>query len=342
MIVLWLALGCTGNEVAETTSGPAAGAELARPDLSGVDMDAAVNRALELTLAVTTGPIWDANRSTLEVGRNDCPDVYLGPPEDDTDLDEDAPGLHWSDRCQTAGGLYFMGWTYWHATLAATGTDDTAEGRTVDGTREVLGAAAVGDTTDVRFRFDGEASDALHQVTALDYSRWTYTSLVDGRLDGQDSEIDGSAPGGWRADLYLSASGGNSDALDLRGNVYLTTERIADRFDSMAMDLTLQGELGATSDDCTLEPQGWFSLRDENAWWYDVVFQPTVGAPDSGLDDDYSACDGCGTVYVRGLAEESVGQVCPDFQAIWDRGVVERPTEHDFLFTLRDLSTAAP
>ncbi len=344
MIGLALALACTGEPVTGSTAGLSSGsAELARPDLTGVDLDAAVDRALSLALSATAGPIWSGNRSTLEVGRTDCPDVYVGVPEGEMDLDEDLKGVHWSDRCQTAGGLYFTGWTWWLGTLTGSGSADSAEGRTVDGTRELQGESAVGDDSELRFRFNGTAEDALHRVTATDYERWTYTSLVDGRVDGRDSEVDGSAPGGWRADLYLAASGGNSDSLTLRGNVYLLTERIADRFDSMAMDLTLQGQTGASSDDCTLEPQGWFSLRDENAWWYDVVFLPvTEGAGDSGLDPDLSACDGCGTVYVRGLADESLGQVCPDFQAIWDRGVVAQPDDTDFLFTLRDLVTEAP
>jgi hypothetical protein len=344
MIALWLAMACSGEDVPSTTTPLNSGAaELARPDLSGIDLDAAFDRALALALDVTPSPIWDGNRTVLGVGRSNCPDLYVGPPEDDDAVDEDASGLHWSDRCETAGGLYFLGWNWWDGSLTASGDEDSAEGRTVDGTRLIVGSAAVGDNSGVRFRFDGTAEDALHQVTAQDYERWTYTSLVDGRLDGRDTPTESGTQSGWRADLYLQASGGNEDQLELRGNLYLNDERIADRFDSLAADFLLQGELGAAPGECTLEPKGWISLRDENAWWYDVVFQPrTADLADTGqIDGDYSACDGCGTLYVRGLEEESWGQVCPDFQAIWDRGVVARPTDTDFIFTLRDLVTGA-
>ncbi len=340
-MILWLALGCTGDEPVYYDDND--GLELARPDLSDVDLDRAVDRALEAALAATTSPVWAGNVSTLSLATDGCPDVFVGPLEDDDDL-EDPEGLHWSDRCETAGGLYFSGWNYWHGELEATGAEDTLEGRTVDGSRHMLGAAATGDPDQVLYRFSGEATDTLHEVTATDYLRWTYTSSVDARLDGRDTETALSPPGGWRADLYLSAAGGNTEYLELRGNVYLIDERIGGRFDSMAMDITLQGELGASSDTCTLEPLGWFSLRDENAWWYDIVFLPTsFTLGDTGdLDAEYTSCDGCGTLYVRGQESEAIGEVCPDFDAIWQRGIVERPQDSDFLFSLRDLDQATP
>ena len=49
-------------------------------------------------------------------------------------------------------------------------------------------------------------------------------------------------------------------------------------------------------------------MRDENAWWLDIVFQPVGdddGTTDNATDPDYSACDSCGTAYVRGVEQRS-------------------------------------
>ena len=104
------------------------------------------------------------------------------------------------------------------------------------------------------------------------------------------------------------------------------------------MDLILTGETGAGPDDCTLEPKGWIGLRDENAYWYDLVFMPKDASDSTGyLDDEHSVCDGCGTLYLRGLETENYGQICPDFNDLWLGDTVELPAAEDFILTIQQL-----
>ena len=56
---------------------------------------------------------------------------------------------------------------------------------------------------------------------------------------------------------------------------------------------------------------------------------------DTGYPNDpYSACDGCGTLYVRGLEQPAL-EVCMSFDFLW-QGLVQPPPVADFVFTLRE------
>ena len=134
------------------------------------------------------------------------------------------------------------------------------------------------------------------------------------------------------------ASGGDSQVFEARGDMFWFEHRIQDRFDSVALDVYMVGELGATSDDCALEPKGWIGIRDENAFWYDLVFMPKDASDATGyLDDERSVCDGCGTLYLRGLEAEDYGQICPDFSAIWNQNTFTLPEAEDFLLTIQQV-----
>ena len=134
-----------------------------------------------------------------------------------------------------------------------------------------------------------------------------------------------------RADQYVYVEGGDTARLESRGNLYLFEDRIADRWDSVAMDLELVGDDGAGPGDCTLEPTGWLSLRDTNAYWYDVVFLASeADTVDTSTD---TSCDGCGTLYIRGVES---GTVCPDLSAAWD-GRLDPPDVADFVLSIHDL-----
>ena len=154
-----------------------------------------------------------------------------------------------------------------------------------------------------------------------------------------DATVTGTLPfpdgpaGGWRTDLNLSWTSGDQDTLTANGNVYFFDHLIAGRFDSVNMDLTLQGPTGASPEACTAEPIGFISLRDPDAFWYDLVFDPLES--DGEYDNEpYAGCDGCGTLYIRGVKQEA--PVCLDLSWVWS-GALTPPAAADYALGLRGL-----
>ena len=138
--------------------------------------------------------------------------------------------------------------------------------------------------------------------------------------------------------MYMYATGGDANSLEARGNAYWPKTTIQDRFDSVAMDIYLVDEASAGPDDCALEPKGWIGIRDQDAYWYDLVFMPKDSDDSTAyLDDERSICDGCGTLYLRGHETENYGQICPDFSSIWTENWIELPEAENFLMTLQQL-----
>jgi len=138
-------------------------------------------------------------------------------------------------------------------------------------------------------------------------------------------------------DLIRRAPGGIDQGLEATGNVYFVERRIQDRFDSIGADLEIIGPEAAGPDDCALEPQGWIAIRDEDAYWYDLVFSPRFDGDPNDPDypnEPYSECDGCGTLYVRGLEQDGI-EVCLNLDFLWD-GMLAPPELQEFAFTLRD------
>jgi hypothetical protein len=311
--------------------------ELVLPDMSGIDLPAAFSDAVRLATDVNLDLAWRANLQALELRHKGCPDLYVGaPPEGDFEMDEDYPGLAWSDYCATPGGLYYGGYVYWSADLSGAGDKTTAEGRTLNGSRGMEANAVVGDNSSVLFELSGRGSDSLYLAQAKGYSRWVYSSLMEATVTGQAVASSGGTEEGWRTDLYVYATGGDADVLELRGNVFFFKPRIQERFDSIAMELSFAGPEGAAPDACTLEPTGWMGLRDANAYWYDLVFQPTSVEEGAKPDTTYSACDGCGTLYIRGVETVEYGEVCVDLSWLWSEGTVTLPDPEDFITTFRE------
>lgn len=313
--------------------------ELTIPGIDGVDLEGLVVDALGIAIHADNRVVWDAHVATLGMFEGGCPDIYTGTPDLEIDgLDEDARGYSWLDNCQ-AGDTRFGGYEYWENRIQVTGEATDLAGRSVDATRMVFGDGVLSQGGDVIFEFDGEGNDSLSRVDdSTGFSRFTYSSFVDGTVTGSLPFPTGAeTPGGYRTDMYLTYTGGDSERLEARGNVYFFEHRLAGRFDSLAMDLEIVGPLGATPDVCTLEPRGWIGVRDEDAYWYDVVFEPRSDQDATGPDyepDPYTACDGCGTLYIRGLAQDV--QVCPDLSFLWS-GALVPPEGHEFALSVRSL-----
>ncbi|MEZ4317709.1 MAG: hypothetical protein R3F61_09395 [Myxococcota bacterium] len=340
-MILALLVSCTPQEAPPEPIKPTPVVdELEIPDISGIDMEAAFVEAMQLLLTVNARTPFQSLDRSFDRFQPGCPDVYAGiPPEEqaDIDVDMDAGGLTWTDHCENPDGGYFSGYGWWDGDVGVTGDPNSSEGITIEADREMIADGVVGDTNGVIFEFKGEASDSLYTVQADGYDRWIYSSLVDGTSTGRDPFPAGAlAPAGWRTDLYLYMTGGDEDSLEARGNVYLFTGRMSERFDSIALDINVIGQLGAGPDDCTQEPLGWIGLRDENAVWYDLIFLPRSEDDITGVpypNDPLSECDGCGTLYIRGVES---GEFCPDFSFLFD-GSLQAPPVAEFVSSLRDL-----
>lgn len=329
-MLLLLAAACATEEEAPVDEGPPLDT-LELPDVSDLDLPAAYGEGLATALEVRGAVAWRGHLAALDGIEPGCPDLWAGAPDVETiEVDQDAGGWSWADHCEDQQGRGYEGAVWWSSTAAAEGDPMEADGQTISGERRLVGDATVTVGSETRFELDGTIDDAVTIGTAPDYTRWTWSSTVDATVTGDDALADASTPGGWRADLYTYASGGDADALEVRGDVYFFEERLAGRFDSLSMDLALD-----PADECG-EPRGWLSLRDEDAYWYDLVFLPrdTDDASDTGADNaPYDECDGCGTLYLRGVES---GKVCPDLSFVWD-GRLAAPSIEDFVYSIHSL-----
>jgi len=313
--------------------------QLVVPSLDGIDLDNLYVEAVQRAITNDMRVPWQGHTTTVGQITPGCPDVYTGAPTDMIDgIDDDAKGLSWYDHC-TAGDLQFFGFQYWEAQAHATGDPTSLEGRSIEGERMLLGDGTVSQGQDALFEFKGTASDALNRQDAPDYTRWTYTSLVDGTVTGQAAFAGNDIhPSGYRTDTYLLYTGGDVDSLEARGNIYYfgADDMIDGKFDSIALDIEFHGPTGITPDICPTEPLGWIGVRDSDAFWYDVVFEPRHDddATDSDYPDDpYTSCDGCGNLYVRGVPQNVL--VCPDLSFLWD-GALTPPDADEFAYSIRD------
>ena len=337
MSLLLLALvACAPEEDTVEVSDPPE--ELVVPPLDGLDLESLYQDALSIGLTADLRAPWAAHRELLTGSvRGGCPDVYVGTPDLEIDgLDMDVRGESWMDLCED-GDTRWGGWAWWDSFVRAEGDATTPEGLVVEGERSLIGDAVVSTSGDIVFEFKGEAADAFQRTDAPDYLRWSYTSLVTGTVTGSLPFAGSVTPFGYRTDMYVSYAGGTGATAEVRGNVYLFEGRIQDRIDSMSANLEFVSPDGAAPDVCTLEPRGWLSVRDPDAIWYDLVFEPRYD--DDATDEDYpndplTVCDGCGRLYVRGL-DQGI-DVCPDFSFLWSGGL-NPPESAGYSLNLREL-----
>jgi len=295
------------------------------PDISGIDFPAAMAQALELTFSADLRAAWTGHGASLELTRSGCPDFWV--------TDEDA---EWRDHCTTFAGIAWNGEAAWSNALVVDGDPESALGVTTVGARSLDGAAQVDDGPELLFGFSGTGDDSLYVSEAPGYLQWRYASRVDARVRGTAAyPADGPTPGGMLLGLDLSYSGGATSELFARGDVHLPGGVLAGRFDSVSLDVTLDGPGAALPDECVTEPRGWISLRDTDAVWYDLILQPRF-TDDATVDpypnEPYSLCEGCGTLYVRGVES---AQVCVDFASLFD-GRLQPPDPGGYVLPIRE------
>ena len=335
IIALALTLAGAGCVVEPPDPGPPA-AQLPLPDVSDVDFPAAYTAALDLLLATDMRAVWAGHRESLLTIRPGCPDLWLG---DVDDPQED--GVSWQDHCTTPGGTAYDGALTWTSEAGREGDPETPLGAIESGRRTLVGDGTVADedTGDLVFDFGGTGEDAFTSNVAPDYAQWSYSSSVRGEALGVAGFGDDAAvPGGWRADVYVAYTGGTTFGVEARGELLLHEQRIGDRFSGIAADFSLPGPDAATSGECVDEPTGWISLRDDAAYWYDLVFQPRYVEDANGAvyeNHPYGQCEGCGTLYIRGVEQ---GTVCLDVAPLFD-GSLSPPLVEDYVLSVRGAPT---
>jgi hypothetical protein len=344
-----LALACKGEEPEPT--GPTGPAATATPlpgvpmpeDIDSIDFASAFDEAVALMVSVDTLQPWAGHTSSLATRQAGCPDFWTGPYlEGGVEVSYDE-GISWRDDCIATDGSeqYYDGWIWWDGDVVESGDPASYEGRVSDASRQLEGDGLVGDADGVRYEFKGEANDSLYKVEAAGYEHFIYSSTVNATVTGTDvfDPATSLTPRGYRTDLYQSITGGDVDIYEARGNVYLFEPTLQGRFDSIGVDIHLQGTLGAAPDECTLEPLGWIGLRDANAYWYYVVFLPRFEDDIVGEEypnDPLSVCDGCGRLYVQGV--EQVGKdVCLDLSTLFAEGAFVLPDPDDYVLPLHNL-----
>lgn len=328
-----LAVACTPEPVDSGDTGPPRGVELLPiPDMSGMDLAVAANEALDVALGVHAERAWTQHFAALELGSSGCPDLYFGDP---TEPDEGEEWMGWVDACVSTSGAEFAGEARWETEIAG----EDIGGLSIEAERTLQADALVRDTQQTFFSWDGRAEDSLLQVSDpdTDYARWTWRSDVDGTLRGT-LPMEGTVhPDGWRSDLSLEMSGeqaGESQTLELalKGNVYLFEPLLQGNFDSLVVDLAWAEPEALGPDECTQEPRGWIGVRTPDATWFHLVFQPReedVASGEAYDNSPYTDCDGCASLYVRGVAQEQL--ICTDLSWLWSDPRLSPPDPAGFL-----------
>ncbi|MCO4771845.1 MAG: hypothetical protein KDA24_17570 [Deltaproteobacteria bacterium] len=311
-------LGCPSGDAPDP--GPPA-EDIPPPDLSDVDLDAALFDGIEGLTRTSMRALWAGHLASLDRMGPSCPTLWTGVPSGVGDGDGGEDGAGWQDDC-TAGVTAYDGSVAWE-----TSANPDAP---VLGSRSLAAIATVVDAGDDLFSFRGEASDSLR----LDESgaRWTYTSSVNGAASGSavlDPTL--ASVDGWRGISTVSWVGGARWSIDASANVAFVNELLAGRFDAVDADAFIPGP-GAEDLGCALEPHGRISLRLPPGDWVDVQFwqPPPEESPEEIVTN---ACDGCGTVTVRGVP---LGGACPDFSPLWTAERLPSAALDDFVLSLRE------
>ncbi len=274
-------------------------------------MENALLESVNWALGTDVTAPWRGLSAANAHGNGACPAGYSGEPPDNDIQGTGAvgQGTSWTGSC-SAGAVDYLGYMYWETAFSG----DVSAGAA----RMLIGDGTVGEGDRVLYEFDGNANDAYQEETTYDgLEIWEYEAEVSATVTGELVYPAGGLPGpsGLRADLFVYYTGGDLQTLEAYGNVYLYEDLLAGTFDSVFLDIEMDGR-GADPEDCTLEPRGTIGLRDHDANWYYVQFAPKYNSTLDYENAPYSTCDGCGTAYFNGFEQPAL--LCPDFASVWD------------------------
>lgn len=327
MITLLLLLGCeqppadTGGPDPDGVTEPDS---LDMPELTQEELEALVADGLALALSMNGQAPWLGLGSALERAEPGCPDVYAGDLPSFTA--SETGGWGWEDACTGAAGARFDGYLWWLSQITVNGVlGGSPPGRAL-ARRVLTGEGAVSEGAEVRYVFEGNQDETLDMEVGREDVKWTYSGEFDVSTWGSDAfaETD-PTPNGWRAAGSITTHGGDLWDFSLAMEAYFFGTVLDGRMDALSADL--DWSLDPEGEGCDAEPFGSLSLRLADGTWLDMAYLEAGG---NSMSPD---CDGCATLYVRGL---EAGQVCPELGWIWD-GRLAPPPLTDWVLSARDV-----
>jgi len=262
-------------------------------DFSAEEVELALVEAIDRATSLTGDKVFPAYQAVMSGADTDCPNYY-----------EQDGNVYWYDVCTSSAGTQYNGYSFYYY---YEGWDD-GYGQYYTGDA-LFGVAQVWDADGHLFEAGGTAYDLI--VEGDGYMYWYSVAQGAFSYDGPEAEgtwlEDGLAPDMVQYVYYVPE--GDARGYVMSGSVSgLSGGFTSAVFDeNMILDATLASYFGA---DCSLEPGGIVSLRDDEGNWYDIVF-------DGPTNDDGSTpigeCDGCGEAFFRG---ESLGRACADFTGL--------------------------
>ena len=259
-----------------------------KPALTLDDIAAGIDDAIATALNFDAAPPIAAYDAVVAGADTSCPQGY-----------EASPGYtYWGGQCTSESGTTFSGFAY-DGRL-----DDQVDANgTVTDWRSVYVVAKITDASGQRLE---SAAGAVIQHGVGPWGAYL-TSYVSGEFSYEGD----AAAGSWLADtahpemsLYLVSYDGVGAGLWVSGSV--------SRLDGPVEAYAFSALNLYYANACALEPAGTILLRDEEGYWYDVVYDtPLAQLPDM----DPALCDGCGEVWYQG---ELLGEVCNDFSPWYD------------------------
>jgi hypothetical protein len=261
----------------------------------------------EVTAAMSISEVEDAMQEALGIARNYNSDVVLETYEEMMTIRsggcpnyyDSSTSSSWNDECTTDEGSTFSGYVY-------TGNGETSWW---------ISAGAVIEAADgERFELTGSAS-AWQNVS--EYGKSKGSSVKGTFQTTGGAAVDTWLSGEVSPDLSVTSWYGYGDwgtkSITLNGVVFITSEKAAIvSFDELRAVGNVSGSV-----ECSIEPSGTISVRGNEGYWYDVVFD---GLGSESSEEEVLApedCDGCGRLFFRG---ELLGDACVDTTSVlaWD------------------------
>jgi hypothetical protein len=324
-VIALLMLACGDGTARETAAEPELLDTGAAPD-PGFDDDALAvlaTDAFEVVMGVGMAPAWAGMGASLAAVEGSCPAVYDGPPP--SLAKEAETGWSWEDACATDSGAEFLGHLWWSASLEQVEGQGKESAR-VEGTRSLVGEAAVQVDGALRFGFRGSFEDSLSQSLDETAPDWRYSAILDGVVTGDAvMQAEGSTPGGWGADGFFSTKGGVQQTFSMAVDVSFEDPALDGQLQAAAATLAWSELLVGVG--CDLEPAGILSFLTTGGAWIDLGFESGTGDVKGA-----STCDGCAHLSVDG---EPTGRfICTDLRFVWD-GRLAPPGLEEFVDTPR-------
>jgi hypothetical protein len=270
---------------------------LITPELSVEEVEVAMQQGLELARNYHANGVIEAYTEAMANRSGGCPNYY-----------SDGLSSSWYDECVTGNGTSYSGYVY-------TGTPEPGyneQGAMSSQSWWLSGGAVIETAAGERLELTGSASHWWSE------SEWGFSQSSN--VSGNFYASGGAASDSWLAaglspDLTVSSWYGYGDwstkHITANGVVFVSEEKAS----LVAFDGVRAYGAVAVSVACEIEPAGTISVRGDEGYWYDVLFDGVGADAPEGAEIAPEDCDGCGRLFFRGIY---LGQACVDVSPLLD------------------------